>query len=110
MRLISLGLGAAALLGTAGAAASQAGGGDKLTPPRGDDWRSALLVCEGGEKVTAVFSGPERLTVATPKGEHRLNRIKGEPIRYNNKTVEAVIQNGRLQLTGSASLKDCKPA
>ncbi|MDP8916290.1 MAG: hypothetical protein M3M95_03620, partial [Pseudomonadota bacterium] len=115
--VISAGIGAAALLSAAmaaGAAASQgAGAAEKLTPPKRDDWSSTLLVCAEGKKITAVFTGQDRLTVATPQGEHRLTRVQGDGLRYrNDKAAEFVVEKGQAQFSGAKNgpHKDCKPS
>lgn len=115
MRLKSLVFGAAAVVALAPSVGLSAGltGGDKLSPPKKDaDWRSTMLVCAEGKRVTAVFSGPERLTVATPQGEYKLKRVKGDSVRYNNDKAEFVVENGQAQFTATRSgeHRDCKPA
>lgn len=100
----------AILAASAGTSAAQ-GAADKLTPPKRDDWRSTMLTCADGKRMTAVFAGPERLTVATPEGEYRMTRVKGDGVRYKNDRAEFVVQNGMAQLTSqkSGEHKECKP-
>ncbi len=60
-----------------------------------------------------MFTGQERLTVASPKGEHRMTRVKGDGIRYrNDKGAEFVAENGQARFTGAKDgpHKDCKPS